>query len=1165
MDKELMLALSNLSDAISYLSDTLKNGKKDKKDDESASTKALIKGDFVKNMTTKLDKIEKTTDKILSNQSAILNSVKSKTNNKTSDTDTVEKLGKNKKAGDNFKKGVGVILAIAAAVLAIGVAFKLLGKVNFLTVISLAIALPLLAYAFAVVHMTLKKVGFDPLRDSANFILAITSIALSITVASWILSKTSILSAGKAFSILLISGLFGFMAFGVAKLLLAFKKAKLSLVGLVKTVIFLPLVMIGMSMAITMSSWILQGVVPIGIRQAFSAILISAIFTVLAFGLAKIMKGINKLKASSIGKIPLLSMIFPALATAIVASSYLLQLTAWVSLKQAFSAILISAVFVVLSIGLSKILGALKDVQPSNMLKVGFLPIIFVAMSTAIWGSSLLLQNVATMKIGQFWTSLGITILFAAMTPPLVMILRTLEKTKINYASMFLIPVLYTVMAGAIFASSWILSKTKIIPNEKSKQIAFFSIAIAASISSFILIIALAKKTNINIKDVLIGGALIIAISTAISLSSIVLSVGNYSKHPSLAWALGVGLSILLMTPTIIALGIVAASGVGVGALALGIAMIPIICSGIVVADMVLQKGSYAKYPPLVWATSVSLLLVTFAIATITLGTIALTGIGLVAIYAGSKMISIISKSIVSVSNVISKGNYNKYPPVSWALSISLLIGVMTASIITLGGIVMTGIGLVAIYAGLKIMKLVAQSIVDTAGILKGGDFTGGPTKEWAEGVGLSISAFAPAIKAVAGEGIVGLFKGGLSVATVKSTITSIASGIVTAAVFFNKYKGEFKNPPSKAWAEGVGTAIGAFAPVFTTLSKSSIFKSDKKLINSMVHGIIAVSNGVIAAAVIFAKNKATFNSGYPTKAWGEGVGAAIRAFTPVFTTIQGTKWYRSPKKQVDLMSSGIISLASSMVYVANIFAKATWNKYPTIQWANNVKNTVITWANISKELLKKKIDNLDDSGITHGVNSMVSVAKKLANARDAFGFKIDPDYMNKLANSLFMYDYMIGRLMLTDQNRRKIYGSFAQSPVTKIANGLIVMSKSFNKLSQSINNFNRAINNINKAKVDTFIKMTTKLGMKNNQTKTNGFINTVDNKMSGAVKTVKEKMFGLSPTPVATAMANRYASNRTEQMLQTIINLLNQCNENTEEISNNARASANINPILKM
>jgi hypothetical protein len=47
---------------------------------------------------------------------------------------------------------------------------------------------------------------------------------------------------------------------------------------------------------------------------------------------------------------------------------------------------------------------------------------------------------------------------------------------------------------------------------------------------------------------------------------------------------------------------------------------------------------------------------------------------------------------------------------------------------------------MLALLAGTKGVKLIAESIVDVP--LKIGSYSGGPTKNWAEGIGLAIASF---------------------------------------------------------------------------------------------------------------------------------------------------------------------------------------------------------------------------------------------------------------------------------------------------------------------------------------------------------------------------------------------------------------------------------------
>ena len=143
MDKKLLDSLNNLSLALEQIADSLKDGKKGER---SATTTALQSGKLDKQIQ-QIDKgvkqLQSDNKKILKNQETIIALSKKK---------PVEKDPLDKASDPNqktkLKDGLKSILLIAVGVLAIGVAFKLIGNVNFKSVIALALALPLIAVAF---------------------------------------------------------------------------------------------------------------------------------------------------------------------------------------------------------------------------------------------------------------------------------------------------------------------------------------------------------------------------------------------------------------------------------------------------------------------------------------------------------------------------------------------------------------------------------------------------------------------------------------------------------------------------------------------------------------------------------------------------------------------------------------------------------------------------------------------------------------------------------------------------------------------------------------------------------------------------------------------------------------------------------------------------------
>ncbi len=146
MDKQLLRALDNLSESLEMIAQVLASKSEE---GQSSTTTALQSGDFSKtigeiNIGVKNIKVD--TEKILKNQQTIIDLQKKKESDKK--TGVAEDVGVSKDQENNIKKGAATIMLIALAVLAIGLAFKLVGSVDFLSVIGLSIAILVMSMAF---------------------------------------------------------------------------------------------------------------------------------------------------------------------------------------------------------------------------------------------------------------------------------------------------------------------------------------------------------------------------------------------------------------------------------------------------------------------------------------------------------------------------------------------------------------------------------------------------------------------------------------------------------------------------------------------------------------------------------------------------------------------------------------------------------------------------------------------------------------------------------------------------------------------------------------------------------------------------------------------------------------------------------------------------------
>jgi hypothetical protein len=827
MDKKLLDALNNVSDAIVLLSEALN----DKTESKSATANALQSSDMgkkIKSLELGIKNLEKDTKEILKNQKTIIDLSSKKSSDKT---DEVASMGSDPKKKKNIKDGVGVVLMIAVGVLAIGLAFKIIGGVDFGSVIALSIALPLVAIAFEkIAQMKDLKA-----KEMVNLVLVTIAISTAIMLSSYVLGMVQPVGLFQLFTAVFIAAMFGAVSFGIGKLISGLTQMGITMSQMFKVSIFLPIVMVAVSAAIAGSSYMLSRVQPVGLFQLITSVFIAAAFGVIAMGLGKLVEGISKIG------------------------------------------------------------------DPKKAATIALLmPVVLVGVAAAITGASYLLAQVQPIGLFQFFTAVMIAIIFIPISFALPFIAKALEKVDIK--RIVLLPIMLVAVAGAIWLSSLIFAQ---IPGDKLTfallaKIVLLSIALTVVAASMGTVIYLFDKFKLTVDKAIEGGISIVIIATALMLTSLILSIGNYDN-----------------------------------------------------------------YPPLPWVASVALSLIAFGGAAVILGIIATSGIGALAIVAGAAAILVVAAAVVATAAILGTGDYGNYPSVGWSTSVALSMAAFGAGILVLGTYVVgtLGLGGLAIAAGAEAVKVVAQSIVDASIILKGGDFTGGPTKEWAEGIAITLGAFSPIYGMLMKNAIFDLFGGGgVGPEQFAEAVVTISKGIVQAATEFNGASVAFEGGPKKEWAEGVGQAIGAFAPVYAVLAENSGWLSSGPSVEDMAKAIQTISQGIVDAAKFFGENAAVFDpTKAPNKEWSEGVGAAIKGFAPVFDFLsKNTGFLTSGDEAIAMMQKGIISVAVSIVGVSRIISGGKFGARIDPAFIKNVSDGIKQYIAIIDYLADKEVDDFD-------------------------------------------------------------------------------------------------------------------------------------------------------------------------------------------------------------
>jgi hypothetical protein len=567
-----------------------------------------------------------------------------------------------------------------------------------------------------------------------------------------------------------------------------------------------------------------------------------------------------------------------------------------------------------------------------------------------------------------------------------------------------------------------------------------------------------------------------------------------------------------------------------------------IIAATIMATSLILGLGDYSegKYPDWKWSLGVGLSLIAFGAAALVLGTIAMSGVGALAILAGAAAILVVAASIVATSYILSEGKYTNYPGIGWAMGVGISLTAFGLAMAGLGSVILLsfGLGMAALVAGGEAVLLIAQTIVDSAAILSKGNFTGGPTLEWAGGIALALGAFSPIYAMLAANKIMSLFGGGVGPDDFAQAIRTVSQGIVDAANFFAdpKVKDNFKGGPPKAWAEGVGGAIAAFAPVYAALSSGGMF-STKVTPEDMKAGILTIVDGIIAAADAFGINKSKFDlSNTPSADWGKNVGAALQAFAPVFTYMsENSGWFTSGEEAANEMVYGINSVANAIVSVANKFGKVkadVWKSYPPSAWATNISKSIKSYVKLANDLMDVDLasilninvisylmistakiihnnkryftpmNNAFVPSLTRNLTgyrnlsnrlvgtsliglaktnlvalSLVKVAKTIWSGRQFFSKNIDPNYMKNLSKNVMDYAKLAN--YLTKNSGVSVAKSLlGLDPISRAAKGMITIAGAYDKLATSLKKFGGALSSIDGKKVNLIRNLTGNLAV---------------------------------------------------------------------------------------
>jgi hypothetical protein len=715
MDQKLLDALNNISIGLEQLVEALNS----KEESKSGVSDALKSEDFItkiKSIDEGVKNLQKDTQEILKNQKTIIDLQKSASG---TGVPTVDAAGDPKKK-ETIKDGLSIILLIAAGVLAVGLAFKIIGEVDFASVIALSISLPLLAIAFE------KIAKIEDLTPSKMFDVFLVTVAMSISIAvsSFILSAVQPIGILQLITIVLIGAAFAAMGFGIGKLI-----KDIAPIGPLAALVapILPLVLVAVSYAIAKSSEVLKDVQVVGVGQLFTTILIAAAFSVISFGIGKMISG---LKDASLESVLLLPLVLVAISYAIVWSSNILKDVNVLEPMTLLNIILFTATLALSSFLFGLLIFGLDKLNVTlGKAIVGGLSTI--AISGAIMASSLIISEGKYDKYPSLGWSLGVALSLGAFSLA-VAGLGSMATSGIGALAIAAGAISAIVVAGTIAVSSHILNE-----GIYEKYPTFgWSLGVGMSLGAFglgalALGTAIVATGGLGALAIGVGLGAVVIIAESIVKTSEILAGGTYEGGPNKEWAEGISIALGAFSPVykmLMAAGLLDLIGVGgVGPEDFSKA-ITTVSGGIVEAAKFFAESDGVfnpeKAPKKEWAEGVGLAIGAFSPVYGILMNQSWFGKG-VKVEDFTNGIDVITKGIIQSAKTFGEAeavfNPEKAPKKEWAEGVSLAIGAFAPIFDLINNSTFSG---AAVNTLLRGISSITSSIVSVSNKLANGNYS---------------------------------------------------------------------------------------------------------------------------------------------------------------------------------------------------------------------------------------------------------------------------------------------------------------------------------------------------------------------------------------------------------------------------------------------------------
>lgn len=412
-------------------------------------------------------------------------------------------------------------------------------------------------------------------------------------------------------------------------------------------------------------------------------------------------------------------------------------------------------------------------------------------------------------------------------------------------------------------------------------------------------------------------------------------------------------------------------------------------------------------------------------------------------IIMGTLGMVVISAGIMAISHILGLGDYTNYPPIEWAKGVGMSFLVSLPAVLILGALGATGIGFLVIAAGIAGMLMMAGALVAVGDILSTGNFTGGPSVEWARGVGISLIAFTSALGALS-PGLFGWLMG--------DTFESNIANIVKIAEALNDVgeivsKGTYTGGPSPEWAKGVGMSMMYFAEALSAF-KPGVWGF---LMGDTFDGNIAGLKKLAALMPMLPKilgPSSIYEGTGPKKQWAEGVGMSMKYFAQALESFKPGVWDFLTGTTFDDNIAGVKKLARLMPQLPALLGPSGIYEGtgPDKKWAEGVGAALVA-IGTTVATLADEVDPEDVyawiTPIRHLSSLIPYFAMKMNGMKfDSYPSKRWSEGILEFLNGFAEYEGSDGDVQETAKNVRVLAGSYF-----KLAKAIMALGSALNKI----------------------------------------------------------------------------------------------------------------------